>query len=132
MTKTNTHRLKKKKKKKKNKPRTCKYVYLASLCTLNRFHILVYWEIPNCREHAVCVHSWVLRSVCMSVCLYMRVFWCVWMRLQHVHYSIWWLVRFSCYKLNMSNFYAFSFNYFIIVGVLVVYCVLPLPLMLLF
>lgn len=37
-----------------------------SVCTLNRFHIIsVHWEIPNCREHAVCVHSWVSHCVCV-------------------------------------------------------------------
>lgn len=77
ITETNTHRqtmimmmvmMKKKKQKRERerekKARTCKYVCVHK----TDFIFRCTEKIPNCREHAVCVHSWVLRCVC--ACMY--------------------------------------------------------------
>lgn len=84
------------------------FIYSNIVCT-EKFR-----NLSRTRVHIVCVYDVIVTAadILEMHMLSMFVCMCVWMRFQHAHNTIWLLVRFSCYKLNMSSFYTFSLTTF--------------------
>lgn len=101
---------------------TCKYHHAYTLKSVNETDFIYsnivctekFRNSSRTRVHIVCVYDVIVTAVSILEMhmLSMFVCMCVWMRFQHAHNTIWLLVRFSCYKLNMSSFYTFSLTTF--------------------